>query len=147
MGKTYFPRQEFKALGLSEPALRILEQLADLADTIARTGENEQGLVDVNEGLENAQLSLSSLDARLDIVEVAVAAHGVRLTAAEADISALEGRMTTAESDINALQADMATPIDVKDEGGSPTSVKTIDFVGAGVTVTFGGGTATVTIP
>ncbi len=140
MGRQYFPRQEFQRLGFSEVAIRILEQLAELANTIERVGTTEEGLVDVNEGLEDAQLSLDSLDARLDVVESG-------LTAANAAISSLDGRLDTAEADITALESAMNAPIDVKDEGGSSTAVKTIDFVGAGVTVTFGGTTATVTIP
>lgn len=69
----YFPRSEFQKLGLSEPALRILEKLAILADTVSRITDAEGDLatledqiVVLDEAIEDANLSLESLDARID---------------------------------------------------------------------------------
>ncbi|HEU4804269.1 MAG TPA: hypothetical protein VFS91_00415 [Nitrobacter sp.] len=40
----YFPRQEFQRLGFSEVAIRALEKIANLADTIERVGSAEAAL-------------------------------------------------------------------------------------------------------
>lgn len=64
----YFPRQEFRAI-FSEKAVKVLEQLVNLAETISRVGGVETAIVAINEDQETQNLSLTSLDARLDVFE------------------------------------------------------------------------------
>jgi hypothetical protein len=64
----YFPRSEFRRV-FSEPAVRVLEQLAQFADTIDRLGTTETAVATVTDALEDANLSLDTLDERLDAVE------------------------------------------------------------------------------
>lgn len=72
----YFPRQEFKDLGLSERAVRVLEQLSDFVDTVNRVAatESAQAATDdavaaLQEADEDAAISLASLDSRIDHFE------------------------------------------------------------------------------
>jgi hypothetical protein len=64
----YFPRQEFRKV-FSEPAVKVLEQLVDLADTIARVGGVEAAVDAISEEQEDQNLSLTSLDTRIDAFE------------------------------------------------------------------------------
>lgn len=72
-----FPiRRELLAIGLSESAVRKLEQLSDFADTVTRlatveeTTEATNAAVDaLQEEQEDQNLSLASLDGRIDVFE------------------------------------------------------------------------------
>jgi len=64
----YFPRAEFRKV-FSEPAVKVLEQLVDLADTINRVGGVEAAVDTINEEQEDQNLSLTTLDARIDVFE------------------------------------------------------------------------------
>jgi hypothetical protein len=68
MAKSYFPREEFRKV-FSEPAVKVLEQLVQLADTIERLGGVEVAVAAISEEQEDQNLSLASLDARLDVFE------------------------------------------------------------------------------
>lgn len=64
----YFPRQEFRAV-FSERAVKVLEQLVDLADTISRVGGVETAIDTITEEQEDQNLSLTTLDTRIDVFE------------------------------------------------------------------------------
>lgn len=72
-----FPiRRELRAMGFSEAAIRKLEQLSDFADAVTRLATAEETLVATNtavdalqEEQEDQNLSLTSLDARIDVFE------------------------------------------------------------------------------
>jgi hypothetical protein len=74
--KSFFSDQECRDVGFSEPMIRTLRQLADFVDTVNRVTETEgavatvQDSVDaISEEQEDQNLSLSSLDTRLDTIE------------------------------------------------------------------------------
>lgn len=63
----YFPRSEFRAV-FSEKAVRVLEQLVDLADTITRVGGVETAL-DIKQPLDATLTALAALDAVAGLLE------------------------------------------------------------------------------
>jgi len=71
--RDYFPRNEFKDKGFSEVAIRVLEKVAIVAEALKRL-EAAQGRIDnldtatdaLNELIEDANLTLEALDARID---------------------------------------------------------------------------------
>jgi hypothetical protein len=90
----YFPRQEFRAV-FSERAVRVLEQLADIAETISRVSTTETALDTATEAIEAAELSLTSLDTRVDVLE-ALEPVLQDVGAAWADATGTEARTTFA---------------------------------------------------
>lgn len=74
--REYFPRAEFKAKGFSEVAIRVLEKVSIVADALAQL-EAAQGQITnldtaanaLEEAIEDANLTLAALDARLDTQE------------------------------------------------------------------------------
>lgn len=76
-GETPFVRQDLSRLGIPERTIRILEKAALIVSTIERVTGTETSLDTVNgqidaisEDIEDANLSLTSLDARVDTLEV-----------------------------------------------------------------------------
>jgi alkylhydroperoxidase family enzyme len=70
---SYFPRQEFKNLGLSEAAVRVLEQLAEFVDTQNALAAAEADIaaldttvVALDGTLATAEAAIVALDARID---------------------------------------------------------------------------------
>lgn len=73
MGKDFPIRIDLAKIGLPERAIRVLEKAALIVETIERVTGTEtsldtvSGQIDtINEAIEDAELSLTSLDARLD---------------------------------------------------------------------------------
>jgi hypothetical protein len=64
----YFPRAEFRRV-FSEAAVRVLEQLAEFADVVSQQSELQAAVEAITEDVEDAELSLTSLDARVDVFE------------------------------------------------------------------------------
>lgn len=92
--KGYFPRSEFRK-AFSEPAVRVLEQLADFATTVTNLTAAQDAIDAANEAIEDANLSLTTLDARIDVLE-ALEPVLQDQTPAWADASGTETRTTFA---------------------------------------------------
>jgi hypothetical protein len=98
MGLSFPIRRELLAKGFSDRAIRVLEQLSDFAETVTRVAATEAAqeqtdtAVDaLQEAQEDANLSLSTLDTRVDALEAAgpyVEAGGDTMTGA-LDVQAL----------------------------------------------------------
>lgn len=69
MARDYFIRPDLQRLGLPDRTIRVLEKAAQLTDAIDRIGTVETAVEELNEDVEDANLSLTSLDARLDVFE------------------------------------------------------------------------------
>ena len=74
----YFPRQEFYRLGFSEPAIRVLEKIAQFIDTQAdvaaaqATIASQGDAIDAaNTDITAANTAINALDGRIDILEAA----------------------------------------------------------------------------
>ena len=98
MARDYFPRQEFQRLGFSEPAIRILEKLAEFI---------------------NAQADIAAAQVVIASQGDAIDEANTDITAANAAINVLDGRLDTAEADIAALEA--AGPYVVQDGAAAPS--------------------------
>jgi hypothetical protein len=68
MIKDYFPRQEFERLGFSEVAIRILEKIVELTNTIGRVDSAEDAL-DLKQPLDATLTALAALDATTGLLE------------------------------------------------------------------------------
>lgn len=67
--KSWFSDEECRAVGFSPPMIETLKKVAALADTIDRLGGLEETVDVVEEDLEDAALSIFTLDSRLDVLE------------------------------------------------------------------------------
>ena len=67
--RSYFSDEECRSVGFSPPMIETLKKVAELADTITRLGTVETAAVTLNNQIEDANLSLTSLDGRLDAIE------------------------------------------------------------------------------
>lgn len=75
--KAFFSDQECRDVGFSEPMIRTLKQLADFVDAINRISDAEeaaaaqQEAVDaLQEAQEDANVTLGTLDTRVDAIEI-----------------------------------------------------------------------------
>lgn len=64
MARDYFPRAEFQKLGFSEPAIRVLEKIANFADLVSQTAI-------IDDDLTTIALLAISTEARVDALEAA----------------------------------------------------------------------------
>jgi hypothetical protein len=75
--KSFFSDQECRDVGFSEPMIRTLKQLAEFVDAINRIADAEAAQEATNtavdalaEAQEDANVTLGTLDTRLDAIEV-----------------------------------------------------------------------------
>jgi hypothetical protein len=74
--KSFFSDEECRQVGFSEPMIRTLKQIADFVDTVTRVADAEaaQALTDaavtaIQEDQEDQNLTLATLDTRIDHFE------------------------------------------------------------------------------
>lgn len=132
MARLFLDERNLRDSGIHEQNILTLRKLTEFLNLVTQVQQTEEALAAqeaaldaAQEAIEDAELSLTSLDGRVDILEAAN----------------LNSRLGTAEGDIDDLEADMAAPITV-----DANAVKNIVFAGAGVSVGIAGDTATVTI-
>ena len=77
MARSFFSDEECRAAGFSEPMIRTLKKIADFVDAIDRIATAEEAIVAqeaivdaLAEAQEDANVTLGTLDTRLDAFEV-----------------------------------------------------------------------------
>ena len=75
MGRSYFPRQEFQRLGFSEPAIRVLEQIAEFLDAQAAIAAAEETIADQGTAIDEANTDILANNAAINALDVRIDAY------------------------------------------------------------------------
>lgn len=66
MARDYFPRSEFQRLGFSEPAIRVLEKIAEFIQTQSDLAAAQQAIANQGDAIDEANTDITALNAAVN---------------------------------------------------------------------------------
>jgi hypothetical protein len=77
MVRQYFPRQEFARLGFSEPAIRVLEKVAEFIDTQADLAAAQAAIANQGDAIDAANTDITAANAAINALDGRIDAYDV----------------------------------------------------------------------
>lgn len=75
MPRSYFPRQEFQRLGFSEPAIRVLEKVAEFVDAQADIAAAQEDIATQGDAIDDANTDITAANAAINALDVRIDAY------------------------------------------------------------------------
>ncbi len=75
MTRSYFPRQEFQKLGFSEPAIRVLEKVAEFVDAQNDLAAAQAAIIDNGDAIDAANTDITAANAAINALDVRIDAY------------------------------------------------------------------------